>query len=100
MPTVDRVQGEVPAGAEEMQLGPRERAVLAVLVESRGRVIDREQLRHGAGLDDLHPRRCDSVIVDLRRRLGPDALVTVRRRGWRLSPEAMAVALSLVASLG
>ena len=47
----------------ERLLGERERAVLAVLVEHHGRVVDRSSLRHRAGLGDLSPRRCEAVLV-------------------------------------
>ena len=83
-----------------MHLGPRERAVLEVLARHGGRVIDRVQLRRDAGLDDLNPRRCDSALVAISRALGPTSIVTVRRRGWRLSPDAVALALAIVSSLG
>ena len=36
----------------------------------------------------------------IRRALGDDAVVTVRRRGWRLNPDVVAVAMALIASLG
>jgi DNA-binding response OmpR family regulator len=93
------VPEEHAAGAAHVHLGPRERAVLAALVDNAGRVVDRDQLRRDAGLADLHARRCDSVLVGLRRTLGPGALVTVRRRGWRLSPDAVAMAIALISSL-
>jgi DNA-binding winged helix-turn-helix (wHTH) protein len=85
---------------QRVHLGPREKAVLSVLVEQPGRVIDRSTLRRDAGLDDLSARRCESVLVGVRRALGPDAIVTVRRRGWRLSPDAVAVALAIVSGVG
>ena len=99
MPTLDRVSDEHPAGAG-VQLGARERAVLAVLVDRGGRVVDRDRLRQEAGLEDLNARRCESVLVGVRRALGEDAIVTVRRRGWRLRPEAMAMALTIVSTFG
>ena len=74
--------------------------MLAVLVEQQGRVIDRDGLRLHAGLKDLNARRCESALVGVRRALGDDAVVTVRRRGWRLSPDALAVALTIISSLG
>ena len=74
--------------------------MLAVLAEHGGRVVDRDRLRHDAGLDDLNPRSCDSALVAIRRALGPSAVVSVRRRGWRLSQEAVAMALAIVSSLG
>jgi DNA-binding winged helix-turn-helix (wHTH) protein len=97
---VDRVREEHPAGAVDVELGHRERAVLCALVEQRGRVVDRDELRRRAGLEHLSDRRCDAVLVGIRRALGPEAVVTVRRRGWRLHPDVMAVALTIVSALG
>ena len=84
----------------EVKLGPRELAVLHALVESGGRVVDRDRLRQKPGLQDLNDRTCDSALVGIRRVLGPDAVVTVRRRGWRLNPEAVGVAATIISSLG
>jgi DNA-binding response OmpR family regulator len=77
-------------------LGAQERAVLAVLLTNRGRVVSRRELSRQAGFGDLSERRCDSVLVTLRRRLGADAVITVRSRGWMLSPTAEAAAASLL----
>ena len=97
---MDSVREEHTAGAVDVELGPRERAVLGALVDNGGRVVDRDQLRRDAGLESLSARRCDAVLVGIRRALGPDAVVTVRRRGWRLHPDVMAVALAIVSTLG
>jgi DNA-binding response OmpR family regulator len=67
-------------------LGAQERAVLQVLLANRARVIGRRELARLAGLSELSERRCDSVLVNLRRALGADSILTVRRRGWMLSP--------------
>jgi hypothetical protein len=37
-----------------------------------------------SGLGELSARRVDSLLVGLREALGPDAVITVRGRGWRL----------------
>jgi hypothetical protein len=79
-------------------LGARERAVLAVLVEHHGRVVDRSSLRQRAGLGELSPRRCDAILVGVRAALGDAAIVTVRRRGWMLRSEALARAARFAAS--
>jgi DNA-binding response OmpR family regulator len=80
-------------------LGDRERAVLAVLVEHHGRVVDRSSLRHRAGLDELSPRRCDALLVRVRAALGDDAIVTVRRRGWMLRSESIVLAAAIIGSM-
>jgi DNA-binding response OmpR family regulator len=71
--------------------GPRhgltvtETAVLDVLRRSAGRVVGRATINREAGLDHCTERRCDSAIVSLRKVLGPDSIITVRRRGWMLT---------------
>jgi hypothetical protein len=47
-------------------------------------VLSRQELARRAGLADLSARRCDSLIVGIRRRVGADCIRTVRRRGWML----------------
>jgi two-component system, OmpR family, response regulator len=77
-------------------LGVQERAVLATLFAHRGKVVSRRELARQAGLAELNERRCDSILVSLRRRLGADAIITVRSRGWMLSPAAEAAAARLL----
>lgn len=55
-----------------------------VLADNAGRVLSRHELARRAGLGDLSPRRCDSIIVGIRRCVGADRVRTVRRRGWML----------------
>ena len=69
--------------------------MLSVLLANRGRVISRRELARRAGLADLSERRCDSLLVSIRRALGPNSVVTVRSRGWMLSDEAIAAASEL-----
>lgn len=70
----------------EAHLGRRERQVLLALLESAGRVVTRTELAERAGIADLNDRRCDSVLVSIRRILPPNSLMTVRKRGWVLTP--------------
>jgi DNA-binding response OmpR family regulator len=77
-------------------LGVQERAVLAVLLANTGRVVSRRELSRQAGLADLSERRCDSILVGLRRRLGRDAIRTVRSRGWMLEESSAATARELL----
>ncbi len=80
----------------EAPLNQRELDVLAVLAAHEGRVVGRNELRAKAGLGDLSPRRCEAALVRLRSVLGPDAIVTVRRRGWMLSGQCRARADELM----
>ncbi len=70
--------------------------MLAVLVEHHRRVVGRRELSRAAGLADLSDRRCDSVLVGVRRLLGPDSIVTVRSRGWMLAEDALPRALEVL----
>ena len=77
-------------------LGKQERAVLSVLVDNVGRVVSRRELARRVGIAELSERRCDSLLVGVRRALGADAIRTVRSRGWILEQHAVAAAQSLL----
>lgn len=72
--------------------------MLAVLVANQRRVVGRLELARASGLAGLNQRRCDSVLVGLRRALGPDAIITVRSRGWMLADHVLADAEALLAT--
>ena len=69
--------------------------MLTVLLNHRGRVISRRELARRAGLASLGDRRCDSLLVSIRRALGPGSVVTVRSRGWMLHGDAVEAAFAL-----
>ena len=71
--------------------------MLSVLVSHHHRVISRGELSKLAGLEGLSERRCDSVLVQIRRHLGPESVTTVRGRGWRLAPGHIAAAKAALA---
>ena len=79
------------------RLGATELAVLRVLAENADRVMSREAILRTAGVVGLAARRCDSALVVLRRTLGDGAIITVRRRGWRLSDDGAVGAARLLA---
>lgn len=79
------------------KLGMGDVAVLRVLVERAGRVTGRHDLNRLAGFDGT-ARRCEVALVAIRRVLGAEAIVTVRRRGWMLDAQAVETAAALVES--
>jgi len=83
--------------AGDTYLSQTDLAVLKVLIESPGRIVGRETIVRRAGLDSVSMRRADASIVVLRRILGADSIVTVRRRGWMLAAEYQAHASTLAA---
>jgi DNA-binding winged helix-turn-helix (wHTH) protein len=73
-------------------------AILKALAENYGRVVGREYLMRTAGLDGSAPRRVDASLVVLRKTLGPDAVVSVRRRGWMLTEDGYREATAILSS--
>ena len=84
---VDTERGVAGCGDELLPLTTHEVAVLAVLGASPGRVVPRTELARRAGLARAGARRCDSLLVGVRRALGADAVRNVRGRGWMLTVE-------------
>ena len=74
----------VPGMVATAPLDNREVAVLNVLLTNRNRVLSRSELTRLSGLHGLSERRCDGLLVGIRRVLGPDSIRTVRGRGWIL----------------
>jgi DNA-binding winged helix-turn-helix (wHTH) protein len=66
--------------------------VLRLLMESRGKIVGRDFLTRQTGIDSTSARRVDASLVSIRRWLGADSLITVRRRGWMLTDNGHAAA--------
>ena len=64
-------------------------SILRVLSYSKGRVVSRESILRLAGLDNVSARRAAASLVELRKALGADRVITVRRKGWMFSDEAI-----------
>jgi DNA-binding response OmpR family regulator len=82
---LDPERGVAGWGEQRLPLSRQELAVLAALLDARGRVVSRAELVRRLKLPS--PRRCDSILVGLRRVVGPTALRTVRGRGWRFDAQ-------------
>jgi DNA-binding winged helix-turn-helix (wHTH) protein len=70
--------------------------ILRLLVESQGKIVGRDFLARQTGLDSSAARRVDASLVSIRRWLGTDSLVTVRRRGWMLSEAGHVAATTFI----
>ena len=79
-------------------LPPQESAVLRALIICSGRVVSRRELSRLAGIAELNERRCDSLLVSIRKALGPDSIRSVRGRGWMLNLNNLEQANLLVAA--
>ena len=77
-------------------LTPLNLKVLQVLVESSGRVVGRDFIARQTGIESSTARRVDASLVALRRAIGQDSLLTVRSRGWMLTPAGEASAQTLL----
>jgi DNA-binding winged helix-turn-helix (wHTH) protein len=71
-------------------------SILRVLSDAKGRVVSRDSLLRLAGIDNVSTRRADASLVVLRKVLGAENIITVRRRGWMLSEEAHKTAVKLL----
>jgi len=60
--------------------------------------VSRRELSRLAGIADLNDRRCDSLLVSIRKALGPESIRTVRGRGWMINHASIDQATSLLAA--
>lgn len=79
--TLDTARAEVRRAGVLLPLRPKELAVLQVLMERKGQVVRRDQLRAACWDEDREPgSNVEEVAVSaLRRKLGPPALIHTRR---------------------
>lgn len=83
---VDLAARTVHVGGSEVDLTAREYALLETLVRRRGRIVSREQLQqllYGFD-DDVASNTIKVHVSSLRRKLGHDAIETVRGMGYRV----------------
>lgn len=86
---MDLASAEVHLRGEPLELTRREFALLQLLMERAGRIVRREALENSIyGLDNAVGRGALEVLVHaLRRKLGADAVKTVRGFGYMLPRE-------------
>jgi len=82
---IDAARAEVRRAGAKIEVTPQEFKLLWVLAKNRGRVLSREQLIDMAwGRNTvLTDRAVDAHMVNLRRKLGPDLIASVRGMGYR-----------------
>jgi DNA-binding response OmpR family regulator len=87
---IDPARHLVSVAGEPVELAPKAYAVLRVLIDARGHVVDRPTMLRdvwgGHDVGDVHPRSLDVHIATLRKALGPEGarIVTVKGVGYRL----------------
>ena len=84
--TIDTPRREVLVGGKSVRLTKREWEILLALSSVDGKVLDRKQLGAAINygkLDD--PRLVDVHVARLRRKIGPDAVITARSFGYQIN---------------
>jgi DNA-binding response OmpR family regulator len=83
---VDRDGRRAWAGDEELELRPKEFELLALLATHAGRAVTRERIMREVWDTDWlgSTKTLDNHVLTLRRKLGPDAITTLRGVGYRL----------------
>jgi two-component system, OmpR family, response regulator len=83
---IDLVARTVRIDGRDVELTAREYALFETLVRRRGRIVPRDQLQQLLyGFDiDVASNTIEVHVSSLRRKLGPDAIDTVRGMGYRV----------------
>ena len=86
--TLDPSSREVKVGGEPVELTPREFVFLEYLIRHAGRVLTKTELIDHVwdSATDVTPNTVEVYAGYLRRKIGPDRLLTVRGVGYRLVP--------------
>jgi len=82
---VDLERHEVRHGTSKVQLRPKEFDLLALLVAEAGRVVSRERIMRDVWDTDWlgSTKTLDTHVLSLRRKLGAEAITTMRGIGYR-----------------
>lgn len=86
--TLDTNHRRVQVGGRPVHLSPREYALLEVLAGSAGRLVSRQSLQESVyhWHELVESNVLEVHIHNLRRKLGPDRILTERGVGYRLMP--------------
>jgi DNA-binding response OmpR family regulator len=84
--TLDRAARRAWRDGGELFLRPKEFELLALLVTEAGRVVTRERIMREVWETEWlgSTKTLDTHVLNLRRKLGPDAITTLRGVGYRL----------------
>lgn len=84
--TLDPATRKVSNDGESVNLGPKEFAILHILMEKKGRVLSKSQIEESLyGWDmEIESNTVEVHIHGLRKKLGKDAIETVKYVGYRL----------------
>ena len=84
--SVDRAARRAWRGAQELELRPKEFALLALLVAEAGRVVTRERIMRDVWDTDWlgSTKTLDTHVLMLRHKLGSASITTLRGVGYRL----------------
>ena len=84
---LDPASGEVSLHGNAVVLSRRELALLAALLQARGRILSPDQLKDSLYdfSEEIESNALNVHIHHLRRKLGPDVIETIRGVGYRFS---------------
>jgi DNA-binding winged helix-turn-helix (wHTH) protein len=93
---VDSAAGEAYAFGRPLELAPKELALLTLLFERAGQVCDKDEIAHAVWPEYdgvVNDYNIETLVSRLRQKLGQggvgaDAIVTVKKRGYRLARES------------